>query len=266
MFELTDTMKGWAAITAIGLTVPTYWIYFSKIRSRQAKPHPLSWAMLASLTMTAAVLQLTSKGAGWGVVPTFLAAVAGYTIAIWAKRLGYTRSITRLDVVCVALAVVGWVIWITADQPKVAVIAISVASVLAFFPTIRKSWAAPYDEPWSKYAVSTVRYLASTLAVKDYMMVTVLYPGLWVGVNAFVVAFLLIRRHYVAAEVPASVRQEVQVIHLYTSDQRDRIETAYYTPCCGGPHWDLPAEAVTDDWRKVTCNNLAERWVALGAA
>lgn len=202
MLDALEGMRSWAALGAIALTVPTTWIYFHKIRQGVAKPHVLTWGVLASITLSASILQLFS-GAGFGTAPLLFAALTGYMFAFMAWRRGYMGVVTAVDYACIALAGVAWAVWLGADQPVMAVAALSAASVMAFAPTFRKSWALPWDEPVSKYALSTFRYILASLAVANYSFVTGFYPTLWIGVNAGLVAFLVVRRRYVPQPVVA---------------------------------------------------------------
>ncbi|MGV9002221.1 MAG: hypothetical protein ACOH18_04705 [Candidatus Saccharimonadaceae bacterium] len=193
-----ELIRTWAPQVAIALTIVTTWIYFRKIHKKLAKPHVLTWAMLASITLSAAILQLSGGAGGWGTAPLLFAALTGYMFAFMAWRHGYMGVVTMIDYICIALALVAWAVWLVADQPALAVAALSVASVMSFLPTFRKSWAHPWDEPVSKYTLSTFRYLFTSIAVAHYNFVTGFYPTLWIGVNAGLVIFLLFRRRYVA--------------------------------------------------------------------
>ncbi len=262
MFEMPELVKQYAAFGAIALSIPTYWIYFHKIIQGTAKPHVLTWVILASLTMSASILQFV-KGAGLGAAPTAIAAVAGYIIAFMAWRRGYMSAVKRIDQVVAALAVVAWVVWLLAGKPWLAITALSVASVLAFTPTIRKSWNAPQDEPVSKYVLSTLRYALATVAVEQFSYVTGSYPLLWVWVNGLFVVMLLVRQQRVT---PVEV---ARTVHYYAVDRRHRAELAFSLACCGGPRYGLPLEQITGDPHLATCNDYGAkivRWEAHAAA
>jgi hypothetical protein len=201
MEVLLDSVRPAAATLAILISVPTYVIYFRKIYQRSATPHVVTWLVLSFLTLSAAVLQF-SKGAGWGAAPIFAAGAMNGVIAhiAWRRRYqpGYNTNVTQLDVVCGALAVLAWVVWLFANQPVLAVNALAAASLLAFWPTIRKSWHAPFSEPVQKYILSTVRYSLATVAVEQFTYVTAIYPALWIAVNGLFVAMLVVRQRQFA--------------------------------------------------------------------
>lgn len=209
MHDLLDLIRPWAAFAAIGMTVPTTWIYFVKIRRGETKPHVLTWTVLPSITLSSAILQLTG-GAGWGMTPLLFAAITGYMFAFMAWRRGYMGVVTRLDYACIALSVTAWIVWLAADQAVLAVIALSTASIMAFVPTFRKSWNLPHDEPVSKYALSVLRYGFASIAVVNYSFVTGFYPTLWIGVNAGLTILLIVRRNVLGRridEVVAAVEE-----------------------------------------------------------
>jgi hypothetical protein len=107
------------------------------------------------------------------------------------------RSITKTDIACGLLAIAAWGVWLGANNPRLAVWSLMFASVLAFTPTIRKSWHGPWDEPTSKYVLSTLRYVLSAIAVQKYSFVTGAYVTLWIGVNGAFVIYLEFRRRCV---------------------------------------------------------------------
>lgn len=189
-----EDIKFYAALGAVLLTIPTTLIYFGSIRRGETKPHVLTWAVLATITLSTAIVQY-SAGARWGVTPLLFAALAGYIFAYMAWCRGYTGSITAIDWLCIACSAAAWIVWIEAGQPSTAIIALTTASVMAFLPTLRKSWNQPWDEPISSHVLNIFRYALASIAVANYSLATGLYPGVWAGINATVVILLITRRY-----------------------------------------------------------------------
>lgn len=192
-------MKILLAVGATLLIIVAYAPYIKNILRGQTIPHPYSWFVSGLLTLVAFGLQL-SEGAVWGILPTFVAGVAG--LLIFALSLHRSRAyITRLDSSFFALALIATGLWLIADQPLASAILITIADVLSFFPTIRKSWKHPNQETAFTYFVNSFRFTAATFAVQNYNLVTVLYPAANALTDVIIGLILVTRRRSVKALV-----------------------------------------------------------------
>jgi hypothetical protein len=190
-------MKELFALGATALIVIAYIPYIRDILKEKTHPHAYSWFTSGLLTIIAFGLQV-SKGAGWGAVPTFVAGVAGLLIFI----LSFIRKrspITKSDTFFFLLALFATALWLIANQPVLSVILVSIADIVAFIPTIRKSWKKPNQETSFTYFVNSLRFAVSAIAVQKYSVVTVLYPVSQALADGFTVTYLLLRRRIVKA-------------------------------------------------------------------
>ncbi|MDB5183146.1 MAG: hypothetical protein JWO47_930 [Candidatus Saccharibacteria bacterium] len=189
-------MKEFLALTATALIIAAYAPYVKDIVRGKTKPHVYSWLISALVTFIAFGLQL-SDSAGWGAIPTCVAAVAGLLIFILSLRPG-RASITKFDTVFFVIALTAAALWLIADQALLSVILIASVDILAFVPTFRKSWKNPDQETTSTYAVNALRFTLATVAVQHYTFITVLYPLSQAFCDGLFAAFLLLRRHSIA--------------------------------------------------------------------
>lgn len=180
-------------------------------------PHFVTWLALGILAVLAGILQVQA-GARIGAIPMFMAAAMNFSICIagflgWYRHLRHetsngqlikTQYVTKTDYAAGLAALVAVALWQSTDNPVAAVLLLSVASLLAFWPTIRRSWTAPNLELLFTYKLSTIRYLVAVLAVEQFSFVTVFYPAVWVAVNASFTALLISRRRRLAVPVAAS--------------------------------------------------------------
>lgn len=188
-------MKELFALGATALIVIAYLPYISDVLKEKTRPHPYSWFISGFLTMIVFGLQV-SKSAGWGAVPTFIAGVAGLLIFI-LSFIKKRAHITRSDNFFLVLALIAIGLWLIAHQPVLSVILISLANILAFVPTIRKSWKKPNQETLFTYCINCLRFALSAIAVQNYSIVTILFPACGVITNGFIAIYLQIRRHIV---------------------------------------------------------------------
>jgi hypothetical protein len=108
-------------------------------------------------------------------------------------RLG-KKDITQSDIIFFLLAIVALVFWLFAKQPVISVILLSLTEMLAFIPTIRKSWNKPYTETLSSYVMNTLRFTLGVMALQNYSIITALYPVTWLFANGIFSIILTVRR------------------------------------------------------------------------
>jgi hypothetical protein len=190
-------MKELFSLGATALVVISYIPYVLDVLKEKTHPHVYSWFVSGLLTFIVFGLQI-SKGAGWGAVPTFVGAVAGLLIFI-LSFIKKRSPITKSDTFFFLLALCAAGLWLVAHQPLLSVILISVADILAFIPTYRKSWRKPNQETALFYFVSSLRFTLSVIALQNYSVVTVLYPASTGIADVSTGLYLLFRRRVVKA-------------------------------------------------------------------
>jgi len=120
-------------------------------------------------------------------------AIIGVTVFILSLWKG-TRDIRISDAILLVLSLIALYLWIVVRQPIWSVLLITSSEILAFVPTIRKSWKDPYSETASLYQISIVRHGLSILALEKINILTALYPAAWAITNAAITLILFIRR------------------------------------------------------------------------
>jgi hypothetical protein len=177
---------------AILLIFIAYVPYIRDIVKGKTHPHAYTWFTLATTGVVVFALQLHGN-AGAGAYVTLAASLNAYLVCFLGLKYG-KRDITRSDTVFLVLALISMVFWLLAKQPVLSVIILCAVEVLAFLPTVRKTWNKPYSETFSTYTISVVRFGLALLALNQYNVLTVLYPGLWLIGNALFCILLFIRR------------------------------------------------------------------------
>jgi hypothetical protein len=104
------------------------------------------------------------------------------------------RDITKSDTVVAVLALIAMGFWLIADQPVLSIILVVIADLLAFIPTVRKSWNKPYSETLSLYITNTLRFSLALFAVTEYTILSSLWLVVWAIVNAMFSMMIYIRR------------------------------------------------------------------------
>lgn len=193
----TDVLKSILSFIAVLLTFIAYVPYYRDIIHGKTHPHVYSWSLWCLLTILIVALQIKG-GAGWAALVPAAAGLLclGVIILGFVKRT--ERDITVSDTIVAALALIATGLWLVADQPETAVVLGVLADVLAFIPTVRKSWSKPYSETLSLYAANTFRFSLALLAVREYNLLSALWPATWVICNGLFVCMLVVRRKRLA--------------------------------------------------------------------
>ena len=180
------------SVIVIILTFLGYIPYIRDILKGLTKPHAFTWFSVSITAFVAYGLQVLG-GAGVGAWPMLVIAIIGVTVFILSLWKG-TRDIRISDAILLVLSLIALYLWIVVRQPIWSVLLITSSEILAFVPTIRKSWKDPYSETASLYQISIVRHGLSILALEKINILTALYPAAWAITNAAITLILFIRR------------------------------------------------------------------------
>ncbi len=177
---------------AVIIAFSGYIPYFRDLFSGKAKPHAFSWFFWSLLSIITFAAQVT-RGAGPGAWISAFWFVSSFVIFIFALRKG-ERNFVLLDWVSFFGALLSLLFWYLTNSPLLTVITITLVDCIAFIPTIRKSYAAPHGENATLYLCSSISYVFSLFAMKQYSFITTFNPALLVPINFLFVCFLFWRR------------------------------------------------------------------------
>jgi hypothetical protein len=90
--------------------------------------------------------------------------------------------------------------WLIADQPIISMILVIAADLLAFIPTVRKSYHQPHTETLSLYVTNTLRFSLSLFAVENYTFLSTSWLAAWAVGNWLFALMLIIRRRKVGGK------------------------------------------------------------------
>ena len=185
-------MKEIIGYAAVVLTFVGYLPYVRDTLNGKTRPHVYSWFLWGFITSVAYALQV-SVHAGPGSLVTIAAAVVCLIIALLGVKNG-RKDITKSDTVffIVGMAAIG--VWLLVKQPVISVVLLSLVDMLAFIPTIRKSWNKPFSETLITYELNTFRFALALFALNNYGIVATLYPATWILANGLFSALLILRR------------------------------------------------------------------------
>src|SRR3989344_729371 len=180
------------SLVSVALVFVGYGSYIRDIIKGTIVPHTftfLVWGLASSITWALQVY----GGAGVGAWITFW--VAATCIFIFFLSLKYgEKSITKLDLLFLLLALFSLFLWLVVKQPIWSVILVVLTDILGFGPTIRKSWNKPHQEGLFAWWIAAFRHSIGILALEQFNVFTLLYPVAWTAANVIFCVVLIVRR------------------------------------------------------------------------
>ena len=101
-------------------------------------------------------------------------------------------KLSKLDLVCFVLAILGLVLWKTLDNPIYAYIAGILADMFGFFPTIFKTLKEPKSEDYKIYLIGVANVILQLLVIQKFELLTLGFP-LYIFVFNSLEVFLILR-------------------------------------------------------------------------
>ena len=180
----------WTLLSTFGTLV-----YLRDVWKWHTTPHSFTWFIWSLIQAIAFGIQL-SNGGGWGSV------IMGWNtlgaVLIFLSSLKYKGSMIRkIDYVYLILSLLSLVLWLVFDIPVISVILLIFVDFFAYIPTIRKSYSVPHQETLLAYITGTLALVTSLYTFDSWTFVNYGSPLAIVVLNAFFVAFVLIRRRQI---------------------------------------------------------------------
>lgn len=173
-----------AAILAIAGNLP----YIRDAFTRRVKPHPFTWLVWTIVSAIVFFGQLT-KGAGIGALPAGIAEIFTIIIFLFSLQYGF-KYVKRSDVYFLAAALLGIIPWIIFDNPTASVIIAVAIDLIAFVPTIRKTYRHPETETPILYGSNVIRHILTLFSLQAYNIATTLHSISMIITNSIMVRLL----------------------------------------------------------------------------
>ena len=142
------------------------WSYLVDTLKGKVKPNKVSWFLWALAPLIACVAQV-QQGIGILALTTFIVGFVPLIIFIASFRNKEAKwEITKLDLICGTLSLLGIILWYTTQVGNVAILFSILADALAAIPTIVKSYYYPETENDSVYLYGVVNASIGLLTIK----------------------------------------------------------------------------------------------------
>ncbi len=184
---MKETIAIIAAIIAVAGNIP----YLLDIVKKRVKPHPytwLVWTIVSGVTFFGQV----AKGAGIGALPTGAAEIFTVIIFLFSLQYGF-KQITRIDTYFLIAALLGLIPWILTKDPTLSVVIVVTIDLIAFIPTLRKTWQHPKTETPLLYSTNVLRHALTLFSLEAYNIATMLHSIAMIIVNSMMTIFITAR-------------------------------------------------------------------------
>jgi hypothetical protein len=166
--------------------------YLKGVIKEKIKPHPYTWFIWSIVSMTTFFGGLT-KGAGIGALPTGIA--EGFTIIIFLFSLKYlfygeAGHIRMIDHYFLAICLLGLIPWILTKDPTVSVVIVVLIDIVAFIPTLRKTWSHPHTEKPLLYEMNVGRHILTLFSLQNYNIATTFHSFAMIVTNTIMTLFI----------------------------------------------------------------------------
>jgi len=173
-----------AALLAIAGNVP----YVLDVLRGKVKPHAYSWFVWSIVSCVVFFGQLV-KGAGVGVIATGASEIFTIIIFLLSLRYGF-KGATWSDTVFLVIALLGLIPWYLTKDPTISVIVVVCIDVIAFVPTLRKTWQDPDSENPYLYISNVVRHILALFSLQAYNIATMFHSIAMITTNTSMTIFI----------------------------------------------------------------------------
>ena len=180
------------SVAGVVIGLISYVFYLRGVFRQGAKPHAFTWLVWGIVMVVACAAQVSEK-AGPGIWVTGISAAITIFITGIAFKRGET-DVTRTDWIALIAALSAIPIWVMTSNPVYAVFLICLIDGIAYYPTFRKSWRKPWEEPALAYSLGGFQFFFGMLGLNVINLTTSLYPTVICILNLSLAAMLVLRR------------------------------------------------------------------------
>ncbi len=188
MFDIRILIAGIASILAFVGNLS----YLKDVVRGRVKPHPYTWLIWSIVSMTTFFGGLI-KGAGIGALPTGVA--EAFTIVIFGFSVrdffaGRRDQIRTSDHYFLAAALLGLIPWMLTKDPTMSVVIVVAIDIIAFIPTLQKTWVRPEAERPALYGMNVLRHVLTLFSLGAYNIATSIHSIAMICTNTLMVFFI----------------------------------------------------------------------------
>lgn len=185
---MKETFAIVAALLAIVGNVP----YLRDVIKERVKPHPYTWAVWSIVSLITFFGQV-AKGAGIGALPTAASEIFTIIIFLLSLKHGF-KGIKKIDTIFLIIALLGLLPWIFTNDPTISVIIAVSIDLVAFIPTLRKTYKFPQTETPLLYTSNVLRHCLALMSLMSYNIATTLHSFAMIITNTLMTVIITCKK------------------------------------------------------------------------
>ncbi len=162
--------------------------YLRDVVKGKVQPHPYTW-FVWSIVSCVVFFGQVAKGAGMGAIPTGVSEIFTLIIFLFSLKYGF-KNPPKIDKYFLALALFGLIPWIISKDPTISVITVVSIDLIAFIPTLRKTYRYPKSETPLLYGTNVLRHFLILETLGAYNIATMLHSISMIITNSIMVIFI----------------------------------------------------------------------------
>ncbi len=183
-----ETLAIVAALLAVAGNLPYLW----DILKGRVQPHPYTW-LVWSIVSGTVFFGMLAKGAGIGALPTAASEIFTIIIFLFSLKFGF-KGITKTDTAFLAVALAGLIPWALTKDPTLSIVIAVGIDLVAFAPTLAKTWAHPSTETPLLFGSNVLRHILALGSLQTYNLATTLHSVAMITTNTLMVIIILARK------------------------------------------------------------------------
>jgi hypothetical protein len=177
-----------ACILAIFGNLP----YIKDVMKGKISPHPFTW-FIWSIVSLVTFFGAWQKGAGLGAIPIFVSEVFTFIIFLLSLKNASKNSfkdIDRKDFIFLIIALIGLIPWYFTKDPTVSVVIVVCIDLMAFVPTLVKTYRDSTSENPILFASNVIRHILIMFSLDAYNIATTFHSICMIISNALMIGVI----------------------------------------------------------------------------
>lgn len=194
--NLSAQLIGQVAGALLLIAPVPYYIDIFRGNTKPARAAYAIWILVDIVTLTSYVAS-GGRSTSW----VFLAATISTTIIFFLSWKYGMGGFNKLDLVCVGLAVLAILLWMTTKDPATALYTSLAAKVLGYLPIIRKSYVYPNTENSLSWGICAAGSILNLFALTSLHPEIAIAPIVMAILDALIAGLLVFPRWRVQTRI-----------------------------------------------------------------
>jgi hypothetical protein len=182
-------------VLSVVLAVLAAAIYILQTLRGEVRPHPLSWFVFGTLSLTGYWVQ-RDEGARQGSWALLAMTVICFLFVAVSVARG-ERSFSRQEWAFVVASGAVFIIYLFTGEANVAAALTTLVDALGYGPTFTRGWSFPRKDSAASFALNAAKFVPSLMAMDPISFATSFYPAALLVLNSAVSIMLIMRRRAV---------------------------------------------------------------------